>query len=289
MHSFTLSFAHRCPCFHWVSVLAACALLGTPSLRAQAAAAAAAPEKHGAALAAEFRARRLASREIPAAVKRARPEAQVVAPREANGAKLTITRIAPPALPPEPPVIAARMVSPFTEAQRAAMRAAAPLQTLLLSPSIRVYPGGVSYVQWSWPSAQREYQDYAAWLPWDMSSIRECGDYEVARTRYCMEAYALPASPRELQRTAPSAATLRALPAGYLLVQGDPNNSAAHEPLRALVEIYKKEAPVLATAHAKSQLRHAQWENWEKENPEPIVDTEVRFWPIQSKAYPTKP
>ncbi len=176
------------------------ALVAPPSL----AAAAAAP--HGAALAAEFRAHRLASRVIPAAVRNARVEARVIEPGAADGATLTITRIAPPVLPSAAVAPAPRVVSPFTAAQRAAMRAAAPLQTLLFAPSITLYPDDVSYVEWTHVSLvdnQRSLKEFAAWVPWSLASVHLCGDFEVARTRYVLSGMAHPVSPKTPKRAVP--------------------------------------------------------------------------------------
>ena len=57
-----------------------------------------------ASLAEEIKARRPAPQEMPAAVRDARVEAQIIVPAAAGRAPLTITRIVPPALPAKPEI-----------------------------------------------------------------------------------------------------------------------------------------------------------------------------------------
>lgn len=227
------------------------------------------------ALASEIEARRPVRKELPQAVRAARVEAQVTVPGAAGGAPLTISRIEPPVLPaPEAP---RRTVTAFTDEQRAAIRAAAPLRSLLFSPTITVYPGGVSLVNWGHVEPGKSYQAYEAWLPWDLSSIAVVGDFEVGRTRYSLMGFAHPAAGRALAREVPAPATIKE---GYQLTKGDPGNAAALEPLRALTAVYKAEAPQLAATHAAQQERQRAWEAWEKQNPEPPRPAEIRFWKI---------
>ena len=234
------------------------------------------PAVDAAALAEEIQARRPAPKEMPDAVKAARVLAQITVPGSASGAPLTISRIEPPVLPTPPPP-PPRIVSAFTEEQRAAMRAAAPLKNLLFSPTITVYPGGVSLVNWGVVDAEKGYQDYEAWLPHDLTSINVVGDFEVGRTRYSLMGFAHAAAGRALAREAPAA---QSLTDGYRLAKGDPANIVALEPLRALAAIYKEEGAQLAATHAVLQARQRAYEEWERANPEPPRPAEIRFWRI---------
>jgi hypothetical protein len=264
------------------------ALTGTARLTAQQAApaeatppaaAAALPAVDAAALAEEIAARRPAPKEMPAAVRHARVEAQIIAPGAAGGAPLTISRIAPPVLPAPP--AAPRVVPAFTDAQRAAMRAEAPLKHLLFSPTITVYPGGVSLISWGHVDEAKDYQDYEAWVPHDLTSINTVGDFEVGRTRYSLMGFAHPATGRALEREAPTAA---ALAGGYHLTKGDAANAAALEPLRALLVIYKEEGAQLAATHAALQARQRAYAEWERQNPEPPRPAEIRYWALDDAA-----
>ena len=232
-----------------------------------------------AALAEEIRLRRPASREIPAAVKEARVLSQVAAPQAAGGAPLTISLIEPPLLPaptPQPRVVAA-----FTEEQRAAIRAAAPLQILNFAPTIMVYPDGVSLVQWGIVDKVKSYQEFTAWVPYDLTSISLAGDVEVGRTRYSVMGFAHPVTDRAREQDVPTAADLGG---GYRLTKGDPANEAALEPLRALLAVYAAEGQKLTATYAALQARQLAWEQWEKENPEPPRPVEIRLWRIEPAA-----
>lgn len=233
------------------------------------------PAVDDAALAEEIQARRPVPKEMPEAVRTARVDAKIVAPTAAGGAPLTISLIAPPSLPAQP--AQPRVVSAFTAEQRAAMRAAAPLKNLLFSPNIMVYPGGVSLVNWGVVDTERGYQNYEAWVPYDLTSINSVGDFEVGRTRYSVLAFAHAAAGRALAREAPAA---QALAGDYRLAIGDPANAAALEPLRALLAIYNEEGAQLAAIHAAMQARQRAYEEWERQNPEPPRPAEIRFWPI---------
>lgn len=214
-------------------------------------------------------------------------EAQVVAPVAAGGALLAISRIARPTLPNAQPV--PRIVTAFTEEQRAAMRAAAPVKSVLFSPAITVYPGGVSLVRWGTPNAEKGYQTCEAWVPYDLTSITVCGDFEVGRTRYLLMGFAHSAVSKESTAEIPSR---EALAGSYQLVEGDKADAAALEPLRALLVIYAEEGERLAAAHAAIQARQQAYAEWEQANPEPPRSAEIRFWsmdPTTATAEATSP
>ena len=183
---------------------------------------------------------------MPAAVRDARVLSQVVAAGAAGGASLTISLIEPPALPapaPHPRVVAA-----FTDEQRAAVRAAAPLQILNFAPTIEVYPGVVSLVQWGIVDEKKSYNEFAACVPYDLTSISLTDDLEVGRTRYSVMGFAFPAGGRATEQEVPAAGDLGG---EYRLVKGDPAHAAAAvEPLRALLAVYAAEGQKLAASYA---------------------------------------
>ncbi len=223
--------------------------------------------------------RRPAPREVPAAVKEARVLSQVVAPGAAGRASLTISLIEPPAL--LVPAAHPRVVAAFTDEQRAAMRAAAPLQILNFAPTIEVYPGGVSLVHWGMVDDGKSYQEFAAWVPYDLTSISLTEDLEVGRTRYAVMGFAYPAGDRAREQEVPAVGDLGG---EYRLVKGDPANAAAVEPLRALLAVYAAEGSKLSATYAAQQAQQAAWEQWEKENPQPPRPAEIRLWRIEPAA-----
>jgi hypothetical protein len=233
------------------------------------------PPLDAATLSEDLKASRPSPTELPEAVKAARVIAQVTVPRGANGAPLIISRIEPPALPKSPPQ--PRIVPAFTEEQRNAIRADAPRSVQLFSPTITVYPGGISMVTWSTGDTASGYQDYEAWLPHDLTTINIVGDFEVGRTQYTVIGLAQPAAGRALERKPPPPADLHA---GYLITKGDPANTAATEPLRALSVIYQKESAQLAATHAAQLTRQQAVAKWERENPQQPRPAEIRFWHI---------
>ncbi len=220
---------------------------------------------------------------VPEAVMNARVTAQTVLKGGggAGGGDLIIQRIERPVFPPKAPVPAPVIVPPTEEqlAARAAHRASEPNVLLLFSPTIVVFRDGLSLVRWGSVDRLKGYQQYAAFVRLDLSAIYACPDLTVGRTRYCMMPIMFHATDRMVRQwKAPDPASFKE-PTDIVLVEGDPNNKAALEPLLALLSHFDTNLPELqatATAIKADQEARTAWEA-EHAN-DPPENTVIRFW-----------
>ena len=78
-------------------------------------------------------------------------------------------------------------------------------------------------------------------------------------------------------------------PTDIVLVEGNQDNKIALEPLLALLEKFDTDGVSLqATAGAIKADQEAR-AAWEKAHPPQPEDVVIKFWPIKSRQYPTKP
>lgn len=235
--------------------------------------------------------------EMPEAVAKARVQARTVVLKGAGGPEggnLIVEVTEPPVLvAPAPPV--ARQIAPLSEeelAARAARRAAEPNEIRLFSPTVVIFDNGISLVRWWTADRKTGYQEYSAWVKQDLSSINACGDLTVGRTRYCMLSMVRRATDRFTGQFKPPALTDFKENTNIILTSGDSENQDAMRPLMALLAKYDSEgAQIEATAAAIKADQEARlaWEAWEAAHPEPVADTVIKFWPVESTEYSTTP
>jgi hypothetical protein len=227
---------------------------------------------------------RAAPPELPEAVIKAGILDEAVTKGGPSQGKVTIQRIAPPILPPvpEPIEVSKQVISPEW---RAALRAAAPIELRLFSPTIICYPDGVSFIRWFSPQGDT----YEAWTKTpDLNSVYAAGDFTVERRRYLMMPLLLPGNTRAAgPLKLPDPGQFK-LPSDVVLVRGDSTDAAALEPLFGLLEMYDRDRDqIVAAAKAQQEAAEAQ-AAWEKANPTPATpDILIKVWPIQSTQYST--
>ena len=231
--------------------------------------------------------------EMPEAVAKARVKARTIL-KGAGGAgngNLVVEVIEPPVLVAPIPAMAQPVV-PLSEeelAARAARRATEPNEFRLFSPSVVVYQNGISLIKWWTADRLTGYQEYSAFVKLDLSSIFACGDLTVGRRRYCIMATTHHASDRFVAQVKPPALTDFKEPTDIILTQGDSTNQEALEPLMALLSKYDNESGLIESTAAAIKADQEARKTWEAANPEPPIDSVIRFWPIQSSQYSTTP
>jgi hypothetical protein len=143
-------------------------------------------------------------------------------------------------------------------------------------------------VTW-WVADKETWKEFSAWVATDLASINACGDIDVGRRRYMLMPTVYPGNARVMgQAKAPSLVDF-GNGIKFQLIKGDANNITALEPLNALLDIYAQEGEQIVADDAARKARQKAQSEWEKANPEPVRDTEIRFWPVQSKEYSTTP
>lgn len=237
-----------------------------------------------------------------------------------RGANLVMELVAPPAADADevPSSSPARPVNvaPWTAEEREARRAAAPDRILLFTPSITLFDGGISRIAWSatFPNpggGPPRFEDYVVWAPVNLESIRAVGDLMVGKTRWLLspsvtKAASQPQTASPAKGTSPGGSinhqpsainspTLADFngpggPSGSILVEkGNAELSEGLEPVMALMAKYQDpaERARIAEDFAKMTAMQAAAEAWAKEHPEPVRDTVIKFWPVESTEYPT--
>ena len=224
-------------------------------------------------------------KEIPSAVAAARVEAEVRVKNSSGGGSLIMRRIQPPALVLEP--LRPREVS--TDASEEHIETEETTRVTNLStkwfiPSIELHPDGVSLVRWQAWGRELGWRSFEAWVALDLSSIDGCGRFTVGNTTYELipNTYRPPDS---ANRGVPPKAG--EMPERYLLTQGDANDQEGMEPLLAVIQLYAQEGDDIVQRHQQIVQRRAAWERWKEENPKPVTDTVISFWPIKSTEHPT--
>lgn len=247
-------------------------------------------------------------------------QARAVAPRAGErGANLVMELVAPPVstgttassttAKPVP-------VRPWTAEEREARRSAAPDHILLFSPTVTLSGSGMSRVAWSATlpdpaGGPPRFEDYIVWVPVNLESIRAVGDLSVGKTRWLLTPSLIKA--RSPQTAAnPDGGPAKPVPvnhqsstinipkwedfkgpggsAGAILVEkGNPDLIEALEPVMALTAKYQDpaESARIAEDFAKMTAIQAAAEAWAREHPEPVRDTVIKFWPLESTEYPT--
>ena len=226
-----------------------------------------------------------APKEVPSAVAAARVEAEVKVKSGAGGGNLIMRRITPPALvvEPQPP----REVSTEASEERIEAEETARVtdhSTKWFIPSIEIHPDGFSLVRWQAWGRELGWRSFEAWVALDLTSIDGCGRFTVGNTTYELipNTYRPPDS---ANRSVPPKAG--EMPEGYFLTQGDANDQEGMEPLLAVIQLYAQEGDDIVQRHQQIVQRRVAWERWKEENPKPVTDTVISFWPIKSTEHPT--
>ena len=219
---------------------------------------------------------------VPEAVRNARMTAQTVLKGGAgNGGDLIIQRIERPLSPPKAAVPAPVVVPPTQEelAARAARRALEPNELLLFSPTIVIFRDGLSLVRWGSVDRLMGYEQYAAFIRLDLSAIYACPDLTVGRRKYCMMPKIFHATDRMVQQwKAPAPSSFRE-PTDIILVEGDPDNKAALEPLLALLRKFDTDGDQLNETAAAMKADQEARAAWEAEHAnDPPENAVIRFW-----------
>ena len=249
---------------HPILILAAFAL-NAPSPAQEAAAVAATPE-------AEIRYQVQSSRTVPLP----------------DGRNLILQCVSPPGLPPAPPVV---VRPPLTPEQLAARRAAqpAPHQQRVLALNVTVYAENLSYIEW-WPDPAGG--SFGAWSSADFRYLSMVPEFDLVtdNTRYLLFPFVLhshkprPGSPPLILAPVPADGL------GFIVVKGDASQKESVNPIAALHQIYKEEAPQLKAAWEERERVRLEEEAWRAANPPPPPgDLVIRFWPVQSQTYSTTP
>jgi hypothetical protein len=228
---------------------------------------------------------------VPEEVLKARIHAQTVLPGASGiaGGNLILQRIEPPSF--KAPARVKEPVKParsFTAEELASRRAAEPTDLQLFSPTVVVYPNGISMVRWGAVDKLTGYRQFAAWVRLDLSTIYAAGDVTVGRRRYCMMPMMFHATDRMVRDWKAPAPPDFKLPTDIILAEGDPENKTALEPLHALLERYDSAGDQIAEAAAAMKEEQEARAAWEKAHPQKPEDAVIKFWPIRSSQYPTK-
>jgi hypothetical protein len=231
----------------------------------------------------DYEFKRASPKELPVSVKSATVQAEVKV-LNSDGATFAIRRIEPPVLPPPPSP--PRVVGKLTPEQEEARDDRAKMHSKVFSPSIVVFPSGVSLLNWRAMDSDNVLQSFEAWVGFDLSSIHACSDFEVGLNHYTVLAFAYPATYHT--RLGKDAPTPDELSHGYRLTLGDPENSEALEPLLSIIQLYTNEGDDIAADYAAFRAYFDAREKWETDNPEPVRDSEIRLWPVQSTEYSTE-
>lgn len=229
-----------------------------------------------------------ARHEVHETVKSAKVEAEVIVRRGSDRGAVVIRRIRPPAQSKQSR-LRRQVQRPSSEKENELavelkrLAVENPVTVKWFIPSIEVYESGVSLVRWQSPDQDGEWGGFEAWVALDLSTIRGCGSFQVGETAYDMLALTIDARSRRL---VPEKGELVEK---YRLTKGDSENEEALEPLLAIIQLYEQDGDDIAAVYEAIEARKAAWQKWKRENPAPVRDTEISFWPIQSTEYPTEP
>lgn len=212
-----------------------------------------------------------------------------IIPLPAEGRKIVIQRVSPPVLPPPPPPAPAPVVIKDLEAARARWeerRKNPPLPMRLLSLNVVTYENGLSYLRWWMPNQKGEWRNYAAWSGTNFESLWLVDDFEVNDIHYIVFPVVMKASWRwSGGPQQPGPLYFPPDSPGYKLVEGDPADLHALNPITALHLIYRDEGPELATRWTFQQQLWAEEAEYLKNNPPIPQDTVIKMWPKRSRRH----
>lgn len=176
---------------------------------------------------------------------------------------------------------------PLTAEEIAAKRARyEPSEWLWLTAT--VHPGGMTYVEWWSPHGGG--QRFAAWSNADCRLFSAVGEFHLEndRTRYLAITVVRPARSEVPDSIQPSIPVIPADSPGFILVKGDPANSRAINPIAALHQIYKTEAPQLRDRLEEIERKRLEDKAWQEAHPVVPRDAVIRFWPKKSRRHATE-
>jgi hypothetical protein len=197
-----------------------------------------------------------------------------------GGGDLILERIAAPVFPKPAPAQEVVKTPPTPEEMEAlaARRAAEPNELLLFSPTVVVFENNLSLVKWWSADAITGYQEFSAWVRLDLSSINACGDLTVGRRRYCMMSMMYHAADRSAGKIKAPALTDFKEDSDILLTKGNPANTAALEPLKALLAKYDTERGLIESTAAAIKADQDARRDYEAKYPSPPENTVIRYW-----------
>jgi hypothetical protein len=195
------------------------------------------------------------------------------------GNRLVIQKIAPPVFP-------AREVATAQREEGAQLPARpkkiAVKEYRVFSPTVTIFPNGLSHVAWGVLEAPGNWQNYEAWVAVDLSTVEACGDIADGDVQYFLSPSVLPAGLKYAARLSPPKAG--ELGGDFLLIKGDASKSKAMSPLLTLLAVYKQDAAKIKADFDSRQAEQAARAAWLRENPEPARDTVLKFWEIDAKS-----
>ena len=212
--------------------------------------------------------------------------------------KVIMLRVADPGLPDPPPP-----PPPPTKDQMDAFRASAWWQemvarhgrTKFLFVSATVYDHQKTFVRWCGNGTPA--RSFAAWSNVDFNHFSGMGGFEADSVCYSLfmgvgnmdtarlKAQAARAG-REFQEPQPP--PLPADGPGFVLVEGDAQDTEGMAPIVAIHDLYRVEKDRLAAAYEGRERAHAEREAWLKANPPVPQDSVIRFWPGKGSRYHRK-
>ena len=197
-----------------------------------------------------------------------------------GGGDLILERIAEPVFPKAALAQEVVKTPPTLEELEAlaARRAAEPNELLLFSPTVVVFENNLSLVKWWSADAITGYQEFSAWVRLDLSSINACGDLTVGRRRYCMMSTMYHAADRSAGKFKAPALTDFKEDSDILLTKGNPANTAAIEPLKALLAKYDTERGLIESTAAAIKADQDERRDYEAKYPSPPENTVIRYW-----------
>ena len=180
------------------------------------------------------------------------------------------------------PTVLAPLVVPPTKgelAAQAARRTLEPNELLLFSPTVVIYENGISQVRWGSVDRLKGYQQYAAFVRLDLQAINACPDLIVGRRCYCLMPMMFHATDRMVwEWKAPAISSFKE-PTDIVLVEGDPGNKTALEPLLALLSYFDENGPQLKETAALIKADQKARAVWEAEHAnDPPQNSVIRFW-----------
>ena len=209
---------------------------------------------------------------------------------DGTGRTLTLRRLKPAVVPPEP---VASPIPPSTPAQRAARlaawRATAPVHRRLLSLTAITHPTGLTFIQWMVPGPTGKVELYEAWTQTDFRSLWMVRTFTLGSTQYDIFPVVIPATNRwNLSRPAPGPITFpegTSTP-GFRLIKGDPTHLECLAPIIHLHKIYAENGPQIhalwQTATAEQAARAAAL----IANPPPVEDITISVTYLKSNLFP---
>lgn len=224
--------------------------------------------------------------ELPKAIKDAAVLSRwVLRPATMTEGRVVIEEIAPPQFPRpvDKPLATAVPLSADSWTFR---KAAAFSELRLFSPTVILTDSSYSLVRWWSADPFTGYQEFAAWVDCDLSSINACGDLTVGSRRYCLMASARHAKDRFTGLVdVPSSAAFQEK-GGIILIKGNSANLEAMEPLSALLAKYEKEGPAILAADAAIKADNAARAAWEKAHPRKPREKVIKHWVVRSNLPP---